>query len=685
MAVSRTGLLLIDSGTTYEFAIAIDPEGKQLLAIESKAWEPGDSVQEFRVPLHPWDEGIGPNRIDYDVSFNGNLVQRPSRSYSTANADASWAGILVPPPEINSITLAGSGRSYYYSTVAQLVYGGAPHATIYTGTDDGAYAGAPHATIYALGGPYYGGPASGTPVYKVVRNFNGNMYVAGGPNVYRIDNTYTATLIKDFGSGIEVQDMEVFNNEIIFAMGESVKIWKMTAAEAFSQASDNTYAIALGKVGEFLWRAESTNLLSSCTTTPLTLANWTPASPNQYPAGDSTYSITDIIEYGGAACVIRPDGVFFPDANTDFHNQTPQLALYPHADNGKGTFVAWGYLWVPSSAGLLRVTHGESIPFGPELTAMPDYRFWTRMGVEWAGDIYLLCNDQAGVSNTSIFKMQPKGDRVVFHQLAQLGATSLGYMITASTIFPQPSIIFGYADGLSYFKLGRGGGRHIDDPNYEWGTSMEYQTGDFVLGPDLSLEAYLEGVSIVCDCDSSESLTLSYEIDQSGSFTNLLTDQDGSGTAAITNTSGFATAHRYATVSDKGQMFNVKVTGTLDSGTGSDRLEIREIWAHGYCHPRVVDSFAVGIYADQRAKVRDISIGKGPGEVLRLFRKWQKDGTILTLKLNDYEEDRIIRVRVVGAKKDALSTTRHGSGEKNTDIVTVILRRTDFDSNYGEA
>lgn len=685
--MSRTGLKLIDSGTSYDFAVGIDGDGKQLLSIEPKPWEPGDSAQEFRVPLHPWDEGIASNRIDYDVTFNGKLVQRPSRTYIKANADLSWPGIMVPPPALGSITLSGQGSSFFYSTPAQLSYVAVPDGTIHPGPTSGVgYVATPHASIHPTAGPYYAAVTGGEPIYKVIRSFNGHIYLAGGQFVYRVDRDYTATLVKDFGTGKQVYDMEPFNNELIFAMGESVKIWKMDTAETFTQASDNTFAIALGRVGEFLWRAESVNKISNCTTTPLTLSNWTPASPNQYSAGDTTFSITDIVEFAGVPAILKPDGVYFPDANTDFHNQTPQLAYDSHPDNGKGAFTAWGYLWIPSAVGLLRVTQGESIPFGPELTGMPNYRFWVRGGVEWAGDIYLLCNDQAGLSNTSVFKMQAKGDRVVFHQLVQESSTTLGYFITASSIFPLPSVLFGFGSAVSYFKLGRGGGRHIDDPLYEWGTALEWQSGDFVLGPDLALEAYLMGVSVVSDCDSSESLTCSYEIDRSGSFTSLLDTQDGSGTAPITNTSGFAVNHRYATVSDKGQMFNLKLEGTQDSGLGSDRLEVREVWAYGFCHPRLVDTFIVGIYAARQAKVRGIKQGRTSGETLRLFRKWQKDGTILTCQLNDYEESRTIRVRVVGSKKDPVQTVaKAGADEDNTDVVSVILRRTDFANTYAES
>ena len=96
--------------------------------------------------------------------------------------------------------------------------------------------------------------------------------------------------------------------------------------------------------------------------------------------------------------------------------------------------------------------------------------------------------------------------------------------------------------------------------------------------------------------------------------------------------------------------------------------------------------FTIGLYADKRAKVRGLGQGRTSGELLRLFRNWHQNGTILTMTLNDYEEDRTIRVRVVGVKKDSILTTRKaGVDETNTDIVTVLLRRTDFAGTYADA
>ena len=150
-----------------------------------------------------------------------------------------------------------------------------------------------------------------------------------------VDRSGVTTVDKDFGSGNAGVTMAVFNNQLIVGMGESVKIWQRDTSAVWTQATDSTFAIALGVVGNKLWRAESINKLSNCITAPQTLASWTPASPNQYAVGDTTYGVHTIIDYGGVPWVLKDDGAYAPDTNSQFFNQAPQMANWPHSDNGK--------------------------------------------------------------------------------------------------------------------------------------------------------------------------------------------------------------------------------------------------------------------------------------------------------------------------------------------------------------
>ena len=681
-----------DNDAEYHFPIAPDQNGAKLMSIETSPWQPGDAKQEFRVPLHPWDGGLSQNRIDYKLTFAGNLVNTPSRNYAKANADASWPNILIPPPLLTTLNFQIASSTSFAYTRTHLMFAGTPVApalSVGPGTK-GVFAGTPTGTPLSVPGPaYFSSSVSASGYYMGERKYRGKSYLFGGQYLVSLTGDYTVTLVKDFGAGKRIYDIEVHNDFLIIALGETDKIWSMDSGETFTEAVDNTFAIALGRVGEFLYRAETINRISSCTSAPRTLASWTPAGSAAYVAGDTTYPIVDIIEYTGFPVAIKRDGVYFPDGQSIYHNQTPQLATYPHTDNGKGAFVAWGYLWVPSAIGLLRITQGESIPYGPEKSNRPGYRFWIRAGVEWSGDIYLLCNDQAVVAQTAIFKMSLIGGQTVkFDEIARTGSTDLGFFITVATQFENPSVVFGQAGGAKYFKLGRGGGRHIDDPNYAYGTSWEFETGDCILGPDLGVESYIVGVDVVVRAAVANTLTLSYELDNTGTFSPMYSFQEGTETLVATtanvSSATYSVVTRYAAKNVSGQLFNFKLAGTNVAITyGTDHSEVREMWAFGYSHPRVTDTILLGIYADSHGKVNGLGQGRTAGETERLFRRWMYDGTMLNMYLRDYEEYRDTLVRVIDVKVQNISTRIENSERtERTDVVSVALRRTDFSGRF---
>ncbi len=177
---------------------------------------------------------------------------------------------------------------------------------------------------------------------------------------------------KDFGAA--VKDVEIFNDEVVVAMGAATKLWTRTTpgttdVGTWAQASDNTFAIHFGTTKNQLWRDEDAQKISNAITTPETLTNWVPASPNQYDVGDSSYSITKLVDYAGAIWVGKINGMYAPNQLAEYQNQTPQMAFASNEFNCKGTFLAKGFLWVPAlPLGLLRVGLGESLAMGPELS-----------------------------------------------------------------------------------------------------------------------------------------------------------------------------------------------------------------------------------------------------------------------------------------------------------------------------
>lgn len=422
-----------ESSNKWDFPLMPTDRGGVGLVIEPQPWEPGDPLRRWRIPLHPWEGGLNIDR----------LTNNPT-TYAQANADASNKGELLFPPYVAT---ASSGDVPNWD--------GAEKAVLFDGK------------MFFIGGRYlyYYNPATRT--YTEDKDFgsgkasvdgavfNGELVIAMGETekIYKrslgtntsgtadaavtsTDTTLTDTrlsLTVDGYVGATVtcnsKTMVVTSNTATTFTGSA---WSggsnpgngnsWSVAGTWTQASDATYAIALGVVGSYLWRGESVNKVSNCASTPLTLANWIPASPNQYTVGDTTYAVNGIVEYGGIPWVGKGDGVYAPDSQGRFKNQTPQLARAPHAENTVGMFIAHGALWVPSSSGLFQVRAGRSRKKGPEITYRPNYRFWVRGGVEYGEHIYLITTDESGSYSSSIIKMTRDdhdltGNEYIYHEL----------------------------------------------------------------------------------------------------------------------------------------------------------------------------------------------------------------------------------------------------------------------------
>jgi hypothetical protein len=589
-------------------------------------------------PFEPGDPQI-PFRVPLHP-FDGGLAEdrlNTERSYAKANADGSWANILTFPPDLATLTLS-----------------------------------------------------AGTEAIKQVE-VGGFIYILNGRYVDRVDPTdYTVTLSKDLGATKAGVDMVVFNGEIVVAMGETEKIWVMDSGGTWTQASDSTFAIALGVVGNQLYRAESTNKLSSCTTTPETLLSWSPQAPNQFEVGDSSYAVNTILEFGGTPWVGKGDGMYTPDGNRIFKNQTPQLRAQPHTDNCKGAFVAQGALWVPSGASLLRVpSPGKSKPFGPELTHRPDFSFWVRGGVEFGGAIYLLCSDQTSVEENFVCKMILDEEgfgplQYRYHELADFDDTTDGKYIAISTLPTNPTLFMGHGANGKYALLGRGGSKDIDDANYAFGTALTLETGILAPAADLSILNTLVGVSMLLNYpqpDQKMTIAISTE---GGTFINLNRSQEaGDRVEAISMTDSYESVTRYANRGTTGQFFNIRFTGSQNAGYKgkTDRAEIREAFAFGYSHPQQTDVIEVGILASEQARPHGI---KGPkrSRIISLLRRWLTNGTVLEMELEDYDPGKTIRVIVTGYRDERAEVFLGHAGVHTESLVIAQFTRIDYGKQY---
>src|SRR3990167_6911590 len=469
----RSNLLKItdESGTISRFPMMPTGKGGQGYALQTRPWEPGDPASRWRIPLHPWKGGVNVDRL------------RGTPTHSKANADTSHDGMLLFPPLVNSVALTnGSAPAHAVSFDGLLFIVGGRYMYYYnaaTGaaTEDKDF-GASKAAVAAVAfnNELIVAMGESEKIWKrsIGVNTSGTANAAvTTTNTTLVDTRLALTVDAYIGATVtcDSKTMVVTSNTATTFTGAS---WSgggnpgdgdaWTVAGTWTQASDATYAISLGVVDNKLHRAETKNRLSSCAGTPLTLANWTPASPNQYYVGDSTYSIHTIADYGGIPWAFNDLGAWAPDPQSRFKNQTPQLRNAPDSDNGRGAFTGFGFLWVPSVSGLFRIRPGESKKRGPEITNRPGYRFHVHGGVEWGEALYLLVSDHAAAGNTAIYKVVPDhegltGHDYIYYEWCQLdGTDETASMIAVTSSGTNPQLVVGYANNLRYIKLGRGGG-----------------------------------------------------------------------------------------------------------------------------------------------------------------------------------------------------------------------------------
>ena len=669
--MSRQELTIIDEENEYYFAIAprVDSDAGtrgKLYLIQTRDWEPADGTVPWRKALHPWSGGLGPNRLNPSITLGGELKNRPAMSYAKGNLDVQSGYVTFPPDyTVLESTINTTLSSYYNQDEEDLYYGGSSYGTV----------------------TYMGAANSLSEIALAVRNFNGKAYFAGGQYLFAIDPNHDALrLVKNFGAGNRVYDFIPFNDELIFAMGETVKIWTMDRDETFTQASDATYAIALGRTNELLWRAESINKISSCITAPRTLTSWTPTSPNQYSAGDTSYSVTEFAEYGGSIVAIKPDGVYIADGESVFHNQTPDLLTYPHADNGSGSFNAWGYLWVPSVVGLIRVAIGESPVVGPELSQRPDFRFKVKAGVLWNGSIYLLCYDAQEEEELFICRMDR--DRVgnssnpyIYQEWCRLGTTNSGSVAVVYTnaINPtNPILIVGRGDGLALITLGEGSGPFVDDSAYPYGEELILEPGLSIATEDMGIEFDLTGMKIVAKQVTGGTITVYQDVDKEGTWKPLVSNVDGAGVTPISS-SGWLAEKRYANPNTaSGHALYTKLVATMPVGQlGTDRTEIYEWWAFGNAHPETTEIITIDLYSDIKSRVRGLIQGRQYNN-FRLLRDLANSGRTFEIKLPDYDTDQHVRVQILEIAENNVSFRRTGVADLPSNVTRLVLRRIDY-------
>ncbi|MEX0781259.1 MAG: hypothetical protein WD557_01320 [Dehalococcoidia bacterium] len=661
MAANRDGIHITDpvattagpnGNGTYQFALAPTGQGGRGYTLETRAWQPGDPSTPWRIPLHDCSQGLARNKMEKPGGYA--LVRHVATVDAATRMDCSW-GTMVPPPQENIVTLDA---------------------------DDST---------------------------KIIHiQSEGKLFLIGGRFCFTIDldgGAHADATDKDFGVGKSAVDAALFNDEIIVAMGASEKIWKRSAAGVWSQAADDTFAIALGVVGDRLYRAHDTNQVSGCTAAPLTLASWSPADPNEYVVSDQSFAIEQLIDYGGTLWPIRKDGAFQADPSVKFHNQTPQSAQFPNPKSARWAFTAGGYLYVPGFPHSLRVGRGRSRPLHPE--SLPEKgAFIIHHGVEAYGSLFLIVtlggNGFASGQDVWLVRAIPVGtDGFVFHPLAPFTFVNIatvhgGFLVAAQGSSPgylEIGAVFPtHADATGryhFFALGRSTVPYFDESDYDYPSASEWNSGDFVPAEgDATVESVLMGCEIAYRASSGDSFQLRVSADRSTTYQDLLSTQEGSGSIVISGAAGYPAlrATRYAPANTNGQMFNIRLIGEVDSPSrGPDRPEVYGLWAFGFSRPKQLDAISLAIVADENAMIGGRRLGMGRAEIVRVFRAWKNSLTVLTLRIPDYETGRTTRFLVTNVQETETNATVGASTNASaSSIVMVELTRCDFADAYAD-
>lgn len=643
----RQELVVIDGEEESLFSLVPNQDGKAY-TLATRKWQPGHPLDPWRIPLHGYEEGLGQDRIG------------GRRVYAKAKADASNMGKLVPSPKLNSFIVPTNEYVYEYN---ELGYGMSPYGDA----------------------PYVGQSISLT--FNSIRRLGNKGYFGGGNNIFSLDDDLEFTLEHSFDPGVQVYHIEVFKGKLYVALGESEPIAEYDPeTDTWTQSQDNVFATSFCVTGDKLWRSHNINKMSNTIDDPLTLSNWAPGSPNEYAVGDTTFPIKNMVEYDGVPWVEKADGIYAPDEHTEFKNQAPQLRIWPNFNNDKTLFQAKGFLWGACSAGLVRMRYGQSIVIGPEQTHRPNYRFHTHGGVQFGDDIYLLCSDRASSEETIIVRgsFGQEGESFTYHELVRLGSVAKGAAISIlTTLDGVPPIVLcaQEGEGVKYFLLGRGGGLHVDDPTYEFEEVWELETGEVSPTNDLSIVNALVGVQVVAKLRTGDTMKVQYA-KTNGVYQDMLSTQEGGGVANIVGPNSYEVVTRYAPPGTEASFFRFKLSGTLGSqALGTNRPEVREVWAYGYSHLRDTDVLTVNVIADSNVRIRGLRQGLTSGDIVQAFRNWANRNSILELRIPDYEEIRPTRFRVIAAEETSVEEVIENE-QRRTSVVQVTFARIDYAGEY---
>jgi len=646
-------------GNAIEFPIKIEKDTDEntslALRFDTIPWDNSQPGQPWSMELFPFDSGLARSK----------MANRRSYAFAPANAaDSTNPDVVVPSPNDVSLTLT--------SAAAQGI-----RAVQYT--DSGGAS-----AIYCI---------AGTSVYKITSGYSvSNERALGATGTW----------------------LTIIAGELFACIGGSGYIRKRTASGTWSTSAD-VRAYCMEVVKDKVCRvggstaaidnqySECSALGASAATTAFTVANYNTAAG--YYVGDLSWQTHSIWDFAGTVACGRGDGLYMPNPETKFLNQTPQIKAVATPANCKGSFAALGYFWVPYARGLLRLAPGFSEGKGPETLELPNVGFLVRGGFEWDRAIWMLATDEQTGTSEYLIKMVP--DRLgisdadyIFHVVAQktVNSSNPGQFIVpfvGSGGPTQPSILFGggtAATAAGYVMLGRGSGRGIEDTGYRFKSSSTFVPGTFSPDPYGAFNVRLVGFKGYMTTSSSKALTVTYGISSAAvpsassvPVTATLTTQEGGGSSSVTATGQFTLYAATDAITQSG-FFRAGVTLAGDGTSSTAHASLHRLSAFGYMHPQTTDEITcqllVGVEANRAWGM--VRSGWSDDTGVAWLRRQVYSGRVFSVEIPGYEESRTTRCFVKNVSGTVTKTQASaGIGGVDTEYtVTVKLVRVDFANAY---
>ena len=647
------------TGGAVEFPIKIEKDTDEntslALRFDTIPWDSSQPGQPWSMELFPFDAGLARSK----------MANRRSYGLVAGNAaDASNPDVVVPSPNDVSLTLT--------SAAAQGI-----RAVQYTDS---------------------GGASA--------------IYCIAGTSVYKISSSYSVS--NERALGATGTWLTIIAGELFACIGGSGFIQKRTASGTWSTSAD-VRAYCMEVVKDKVCRvggstaaidnqySECSALGSSAATNAFALTNYN-TSANYY-VGDLSWQTHSIWDFAGTVACGRGDGLYMPNPETKFLNQTPQIKAVATPANCKGSFSALGYFWVPYARGLLRLAPGFSEGKGPETLELPNVGFLVRGGFEWDRAVWLLATDEQSGTSEYLIKMVP--DRLgisdadyIFHVIATktVNTSHPGQFIVpfvGSGGPTQPSIVFGggtAATAAGYVMLGRGSGRGIEDSGYRFKSSSVFGTGSFSPDPYGAFNVRLVGFKGYMTTSGSKTLGITYDISDaavpnstSTVGTATLDTQEGGGGGSVSTTGQF-TLYAATTAITQSGFFRAYVTLGGNGTTNANHANLHRLSAFGYMHPQTTDEITCQIVVGQEsARLWGMArSGWSDDTGVAWLRRQAYSGRVMAVELPGYEEARTTRCFVKNVS-GTVTKSQAGAGIGGIDTeytVTVKLVRVDFANAY---